>query len=99
MQRDLGKAASQEEFARAFGSVAADNRPRGNKVLSFLQTTLGTASDSEIRLAAAKALSMTNLPVAADILTKKYGSMRREVVKPLFTHGRLGSPFIGKCCS
>ncbi len=61
-------------IVKAFGVVASDLRPRGQAVFEFLEHTLQNSKRQEQFLAAAIALSYTNLPQAANILIKYYTS-------------------------
>ncbi|MEM8641181.1 MAG: NACHT domain-containing protein [Cyanobacteria bacterium P01_G01_bin.54] len=79
----LERAAREEDVARAFGAVAADVKSRGKFVLSFLEEQLKTASELEIKSSSAYALSMTNLPQAADILAEQYQYAQSIVLEPL----------------
>jgi hypothetical protein len=63
---------NEEAVHQAFGSVAADDRPRGKEVFKFLKETLQTDRDLPRQMAAANALSMTNLPEAIDVLVSQY---------------------------
>jgi hypothetical protein len=72
----LGVADSDgDAVIHAFAVVASDQlRPRGEAVFAFLTDTLTTAQESPKRMAAATALSLTNLPGAAQELAKHYTS-------------------------
>lgn len=62
-----------ETLTQAFGTVAANERTRGQDVFNFLVTTLDDFSvSSQRRTAAADALSRTNLPKAAAALINWY---------------------------
>ncbi|MEM8638336.1 MAG: NACHT domain-containing protein, partial [Cyanobacteria bacterium P01_G01_bin.54] len=87
MKGQLVRAATEKEVARAFGSVAADVKPRGKKVLEFLKEQLQTTSNPTLQKGAAYALSRTNLPESAYILTEQYGSSRSIVSEPLIRMG------------
>ena len=71
-KEELGRAGDEESLAKAFGAVAADFRPRGKAVFQFLEETLAKNGDSALKKAAAKSLSMTNLPKAVEVLSKYY---------------------------
>ena len=61
-----------EEAIAAFGSVAADFRPRGKELFEFLTEQLANGGSLDITKAAAQALSMTNLPQAVEELASYY---------------------------
>jgi hypothetical protein len=71
-------------IAQAFASIASDSRPRGAAVLKFLQESLRTEG-STLCVAAANALSHTNLPVAARTLAEfekeSPGRLRPQLVQ------------------
>ncbi len=71
-KRQLERAGDEESLARAFGAVAADFRPRGKAVFQFLEETLANNGESALQKAAAKSLSMTNLPKAVEVLGRYY---------------------------
>ena len=60
---------TDESICSAFGSVAADFRPRGKALFDFLVASL---DDSASQKAAAQALSATNLPQAVEKLVIYY---------------------------
>jgi len=60
---------TDESICSAFGSVAADFRPRGKELFDFLVASL---DNSDSQKAAAKALSATNLPQAVEKLVIYY---------------------------
>ncbi len=64
----------EEVILKAFGAVAADARPggQGKPVFNFLVNTLQDNENEAIAKAAARALSLTNLPEAAKILAEYY---------------------------
>jgi hypothetical protein len=66
----LGSHEDQSSIIDAFASVASDSRERGNDTFEFLAETLRSPSPAR-RLAAAEALSRTNLPRAAEILADR----------------------------
>jgi hypothetical protein len=80
----------RETIIKAFGSVAADLRPRGKEVFNFLATTID-AGQGEEQKAAAAALSLTNLPVAAQKLIAHYDKFP-EVSAALVRMGDLAVP-------
>ncbi len=88
----LGITTHGEAIVRAFGTVASDRSPRGQAVFSFLEETLITAEKPARRLAAANALSLTNLPQAATILTASYAINPDEVRTPLVRMGDVAVP-------
>ncbi|MBX9254744.1 NACHT domain-containing protein [Desmonostoc muscorum CCALA 125] len=73
LKQQLEKVNDDEQLAIAFGAVAAaGSRQRGQVMFEFLESTLKTSSDSELKKAAVSALSRTNLPQAAEILFQYY---------------------------
>ena len=68
----LGTNSEDDVITQAFGNVASDLRPRGVSVFKFLEETLAKAKDTSHRAAAAKGLSLTNLPQAAKVLADHY---------------------------
>jgi hypothetical protein len=87
----LGTTEDNDIIVRAFGTVASDLRPRGAAVSEFLKETLATTDDPTRRAAAANALSLTNLPQAAQALAGFYIS-KSEVRAPLVRTGDLAVP-------
>ncbi|MFN6539821.1 MAG: NACHT domain-containing protein [Nostoc sp. EkiNYC01] len=72
-KQQLEKVNNDENLAIAFGAVAAaGSRQRGKAMFEFLESTLKTSSNSQLKKAAVSALSRTNLPQAAEILFKSY---------------------------
>ena len=71
MRNQLGKDEASDAYERAFGAVAAAERPRSIEAFEFLTQSLSGATSAAA--AAARCLSHTNLPKAADTLTKHYG--------------------------
>jgi len=63
-----------DAIERAFGAVAADLRPRGAAVFAFLKKILSSFDESTRYVAAANALSLTNLPEATQALSIHYAS-------------------------
>lgn len=88
----LGKNRKTDAIARALGTVASDDSPRGQAVFAFLEETLVTADTAARRMAAASALSYTNLPEAAVVLTANYAICPDEVRAPLVRMGDLAVP-------
>jgi len=60
------------EQVQAFAAVASDARPRGAAVFKFLESRLRPGYLTPIRLAAATALSLTNLKRAAEVLAQAF---------------------------
>ncbi|MBW4625596.1 MAG: NACHT domain-containing protein [Brasilonema octagenarum HA4186-MV1] len=87
----LGTGGNTTAIEAAFGAVAADSRPRGREVLEFLANTLATSQESARRTAAANALSLTNLPDAAQWLANCYVN-HQEARTPLVRMGDLAVP-------
>lgn len=72
-KQQLEKVNNDENLAIAFGAVAAaGSRQRGRAMFEFLESTLQTSSNSQLKKAAVSALSRTNLPQAAEILFQSY---------------------------
>lgn len=90
----LGGSENAELIEQAFGAVAADLRPRGRAIFDFLKKTLNTDWDRARRIAAARALSLTNLPAAAEVLANRY-SDGFEDRDPLVRMGDLAVPTLG----
>lgn len=82
-----------EIIMRAFAAVASDLRPRSKSVLKTLEEILLTSTKSEPRIAAATALSLTNLPEAANILASHYLE-KQEVRTFLVRMGDLAVPIL-----
>lgn len=89
----LGEGAGEEIIVRAFSAVASDLRPRGASVFQFLIKTLKTHKESAHRIAAANALSLTNLPQAAKVLAGFYAD-DSEFHSPLVRMGDLAMPHL-----
>jgi MoxR-like ATPase len=101
----LGSTGEQDEITKAFGAVAASNRPRGKAIFQFLVETLETSREVSDKTFAANALSLTNSPEAAEILTKLYLTFlsqgrhlleQSEVRQPLIRMGDLAVPGLQK---
>jgi hypothetical protein len=87
---------SGEAIIRAFAVVSADPRPRGQNLFDFLVTALNDKNISEEqRLAITRALSLTNLPSAAEILAK-YAIAQPEIRPLLIQMGDLAVPILEK---
>ncbi len=72
-KEQLEKVNNDKQLAIAFGAVAAaGSRQRGKEMFEFLESTLKTSSNLDLKKAAVSALSMTNLPQAAEILFQIY---------------------------
>ena len=87
----LGQKDEEDSLVQAFGSVAADFRPRGQAVFQYLKETL-TSDKGLVQQRAAKALSMTNLPQAAKVLAYQYDQQADEVRESLVRMGNLAVP-------
>lgn len=83
----------EDVIIRAFGAVASDSRPRGKVVFEFLQNMLETSTQKDPFLAAAYALSFTNLPQAAKVLAQYYTD-KPEVREPLIRMGDIAVPVL-----
>jgi hypothetical protein len=91
-KQDIDQPQKDEQLANAFGAVAANDRLRGQAVFSFLQEILNSSQASEAQRAfAADALSRTNLPKAATVLTTWY-----QDSKPIIRMGDLAVPELAK---
>ena len=90
------KTATENELA-AFGLVAADiSRNRGQSLFEFLVGKLDNSVDSLEREKAIQALSLTNLPQAAESLAQHYASDDSTIRKSLIRMGELAiSPLVG----
>jgi NACHT domain len=88
----LGEVAEGDAIVQAFAAVAANARSRGEAVFQFLEASLG-GGESNRRIAAAQALSLTNLLRAAQVLAEHYSS---EVRQPLIRMGDLAVPALKK---
>ncbi|MGK7886534.1 MAG: NACHT domain-containing protein [Crocosphaera sp.] len=84
----------KDAVEKAFGAVAADTRARGKAIFDFLEEILTTSEDSHSRGIAANALSLTNLPKAAQTLAQYYTRLP-EVRQPLIRMGDLAVPALG----
>lgn len=76
--------ASGDAIRSAFAAVASDFRPRGRQVFEFLAAALGNTQDLSIKSAAGEALSLTNLPKAAQLLgghLSQGAELRRSIVR------------------
>ena len=63
--------AQTDAIVRSFGFVAADPRPRGQAALEHLQTILATeGTNTQAYASACRAMSLTNLPIAASRLAE-----------------------------
>jgi len=73
-KQQLSKVIDNDNLAKAFGTVAADLRPRsrGQYVFEFLLKALNDNDYLLNQKASAKALSFTNLPQAAKMLAEAY---------------------------
>ena len=81
----------KDAVEKAFGTVAADTRARGQAIFNFLAEILTTSEHSYSRGMAANALSLTNLPKAAQTLAQYYTRLP-EVRQPLIRMGDLAVP-------
>ncbi len=69
----LGQSDTDDAVARAFGILAMDDTPIGNETFTFLKSTLSDESEGSTRhLAAATALSLSNMPRGAEALAEHY---------------------------
>ena len=83
----------KDAITQAFGTVAADTREdsRGRAVFQFLKLTVANSGEPNHRIAAANALSLTNLSESAQILAGRY-SQWTEVRRLLVRMGDLAIP-------
>ncbi|KAM3101979.1 NACHT domain-containing protein [Phormidesmis sp. 146-12] len=88
----LGEVTEGEAIVQAFAAVAANTRSRGEAVFQFLEASLRSGGSSQ-RIAAAQALSLSNLPKAAQVLADRYSS---DVRQPLIRMGDLAVPALKK---
>jgi len=98
-KEQLGTGGNDDAVNRAFASVAADDRRRTD-VFNFLKETLENNGETDARSeAAANALSMTNLPKAADVLAREYAN--RTELRPVlhFSLVRMGDLAVPKISS
>ena len=89
----------QEEDDRvigAFGSVAADFRPRGKQLFEFLTEQLANGGSSANRKVAAKALSMTNLPQAVEELANSWDPSQPHYMEVREALIKMGGLAVGK---
>ncbi|MEM8504778.1 MAG: NACHT domain-containing protein [Cyanobacteria bacterium P01_D01_bin.1] len=91
---ELASPQADDILTRAFGAVAANDRDRGREVFTFLEQSLFNPSNATVEQAAADALSRTNLPKAAAVLTRWYGSS-----EPIVRMGDLAVPSLSKLAS
>lgn len=92
----LGELGDKDEaIIRAFGVVAADPRPRGQKLFDFLITSLTKQNIKKRRLVIAKILSLTNLPSAAEALVA-HAAKQTEIQSMLIQMGDLAVPMLAK---
>jgi len=89
---DFGTMYSNDEIIRAFGAVASDMRPRGKSVFDFLRKMLSSGGEAQ-RIAAANALSFTNLPQAAQAMIDVYPYIS-EIRPALVRMGDVAVPVI-----
>lgn len=83
----------RDAIAQTFGTAAADyQRPRGGEVFNFLKEEL-QGNNEACMLAAATALSYTNLPGAADLLASVQADDQQRKITPLLVRmGDLAVP-------
>ncbi|MEO0489372.1 MAG: NACHT domain-containing protein, partial [Cyanobacteria bacterium J06659_2] len=86
---ELGASAQNELLVKAFGAVAADDRPRGQAVFEYLQFLLANPQAEQAYKSAATALSMTNLSKAATALAGAYQGARESPIRTALV--RLGN--------
>ncbi|HEY8095804.1 MAG TPA: NACHT domain-containing protein, partial [Methylobacter sp.] len=91
---ELAQGMGNDSVAHALGAVAGDTRPRGKQMLARLEQVLTESTQTEARQLAANALSFTNLPKAAQVLSASYALP--EVRQPLVRMGELAVFALGK---
>ena len=95
----LGTDGNEDRVNHAFASVAADEKRRKD-IFTFLSETLKNTSETEARRkAAANALSLTNLPSAAEVLVEQYklldeGELYQTLYQALIRMGDIAVPKI-----
>jgi hypothetical protein len=82
----------QDEIVKAFGAVAASDRPRGQAVFQFLQSALNQPNERHRYGVIVQALSFTNRPEAAKVLATRYAEIMEIVRQPLVRMGDLAVP-------
>lgn len=87
----LGDVVGGVAITRAFGTVAAGPGLIGDRIFGYLEETLNSAENPARHLAAAEALSLTNMPRAATLLASHY-STYPEVRALLIGMGDLAVP-------
>jgi MoxR-like ATPase len=92
----LGGTGEQDTLTKAFGAVAASDRPRGQAVFQFLQTALDQPTESYRHGEIAQALSFTNRPQAAKVLAIRYDDMSNIVRQSLVRMGDLAVPALAQ---
>ena len=88
----LGTTGTQDDVTKAFGAVAASDRPRGQAIFQFLAAALNQPAESHRFGAIAQALSFTNRPQAAKVLATRYAEMGEIVRQHLVRMGDLAVP-------
>ncbi|MDJ0658055.1 MAG: NACHT domain-containing protein [Crocosphaera sp.] len=88
----------KDAVEKAFGAVAADTRARGQAIFEFLEEILTVSGNHNSRPMAANALSLSNLPKAAQTLAQYYRSLP-EVRQPLIRMGDLAVSALGNLAS
>ncbi|MEO0987057.1 MAG: NACHT domain-containing protein [Cyanobacteria bacterium J06639_14] len=93
----LGSSTQNELLVKAFGAVAADERPRGQAVFEYLQSLLENPQEEELYKSAATALSMTNLSKAAKALAEAYQEAGESPIRTALVRlGNLAVPELAK---
>jgi hypothetical protein len=84
-----------ENIIRSFALVAADPRPRGEGIFEYLKGVLSSPTSTETMFAAAcRALSLTNLPQAAECLA--HVATKHALARPYLAHmGDIAVPALG----
>jgi hypothetical protein len=89
---DLIEYKDYDRITNVFGSIAADSRLVGNELFVFLVENLSGEENTVSRKIAARALSMTNLPLASEELAKFYNSKDPIIREALTKMGNLAIP-------
>jgi hypothetical protein len=94
MEQRLGDAATEPDVARAFAALASGRGERSQRVFDFLSRSLQTASDADVKSGAVAALSMTNLPQAAQLIGGMYDAANTSLRASLVRMGDLALPIL-----
>jgi len=84
---------SDDAAERAFGAVAADDRPRGKATFEYLAKLVRNAERPAVQLVAANALALTYLPEAARVIAEACAK-NESLYEPLVALGDLAIPHL-----